>query len=290
MHKAYLFPLLLSFLLFAGCASNGSNGDSAIIVPYFEDEQYSGFTGEIERHVAPQPDDYGYASHYYTIMGLECPNGSEPEVVTFNWENPSIQEVYLAGSPSGPVAQYKATNDAVFTITLRVDYVCEGRSEISEIESQRKSIMLYFAEEGVLYEQEARATCPGEYLPALISEKDSIGKGILVGSDSGEGWIVTSHKIIVAEPYDYEIYGCGKYDEHWLNTYLRESVNGTTCEVGECRGFWNTFECPEDNSEGLRREVFAGKNCPSVSQQKDFRNPSEWYYLLDNPEFMQPDT
>jgi len=290
MRKAYFFPLLLSFLLFAGCASNGANGDSAIIVPYFEDEQYSDFTLELERDVAPQPDEYGYASHYYTVMGIACPDGSEPEVVTFNWENPSAQDTYIAGSPSGPVAHYKAINDAVFSINLRVDYVCAGRSEIADLESQRKSIMVYFAEEELLYEQETRATCPGDYLPSLVNGINSIGKGVKVGSDSGEGWIVTSHKIVVAEPYDYAIYGCGKYDEHWLNTYMRESINGTTCEVGECRGFWNTFECPQDNSGGVRKEVYAGKNCISISQQKNFRNPSEWYHLLDNPDFMQPNT
>ncbi len=290
MRNLFIFPLLLSFLLFAGCASNGSNGDSAFIVPYFEDEQYSDFTGEIERYVAPQPDEYGYTNHYYTIMGFECPDGSEPEVVTFNWENPSTQEVYLAGSPSEPFAHYRATNDAVFTVKLRVDYVCEGRSEISEAESQRKGIMLYFAEEGMLYEQEAMATCPGDYLPTLISEKDSIGKGTPVGADSDEGWFITSHKVVVAEPYDYAINGCGKYDEHWLNTYMRESVNGTHCEIGECRGFWHTFECPKDNAEGVRREVYAGKNCISVSQQKDFRSPQEWYNILEIPEFPSAET
>jgi len=63
MRKLLIFPLLLSFLLFAGCASNGSDGESAFLVPYFEDEQYSSFTGEIERYVSPQPDEYGYTNH-----------------------------------------------------------------------------------------------------------------------------------------------------------------------------------------------------------------------------------
>jgi hypothetical protein len=282
--------LLVLFLVFAGCPSNGPGGSSPLIIPYFEIEEFSEVTGEMERYVPPQPDEYGYASQQYTAMGISCSNGNDPEIVSFSWENPSNADVYIAGSPNEPKAHYRAKADAVFSISLRVDYLCDGRPEIIDLESQRKSIPVYFAEDGFLYEQDSRATCPGNYMPYLLPETHSIGKGITPGSDSGDGWVVLSHTIVVAEPYDYPAEGCGKYDEHWLHTYMRESVNGTGCEVGECRGFWHTFECPGNNEQGVRREVYAGKNCVSVSQQKDFRNPSEWFVLLDGPEFQAPTT
>lgn len=280
-----LLLLFAIFLVFAGCPSNGSGESAPLIVPYFEGEEFSEFTGELERYVSPQPDEYGYTSQHYAVMGLSCSNGIEPEIVSIAWENPSSKDAYIAGSPNEPVVHYRATKDAVFIISLRVDYLCDGRPEIADLEAERKSIPVYFAEDGLLYEQDSRATCPGNYMPYLLPETHSIGKGITPGSDSGDGWIVLSHSIVAAEPYDYQIEGCGKYDEHWLHTYMRESVNGTGCEAGECRGFWHTFECPQDNGDGVRKEVYAGKNCASSSQQKDFRSPSEWFVLLDDPDF-----
>lgn len=278
--------LFLFLLLLSGCTSEeGENGPS--VVPYFEDEQFSPFTGELERYVAPQPDSNGFASQRYAVSGLSCPGGKTPRIVTFSWNNPASNDVYLAGSPSGPVAHYRTQNGAVFNISARVEYVCEGRTEIAEVEAGRKKLMLYYAEEGILYSQEARATCPGEYFLSKSSERDTIEKAVPVGVDSGEGWIVSAYRLEVAEPYDYPLHGCGKYSEHWTHTYLRETTNGSSCSVGECRGPWYTFRCPSEEGEP-RIEMYAGKNCASVSQIKDFRSVSEWYDLMDNPEFPSP--
>ncbi len=282
-----IFPIfaLILLLLFCGCPSNGNDSNGPTIVPYYYDEEFSPFTGELERYVAPQPDESGYVTHYYTAKGISCPNGVSPEIVSFVWDNPSTQEIYIAGSLSGPVAHYQALHDAIFNISVRVDYVCEGRPGIAELDAQRKKFMAYSAEEGVLYVQEMRITCPGDYMPYPVSNKTAIEKGIPISVDSGEGWIVAAYRLEVAEPYDYSMEGCAKYDEHWIHTYVRESVNGTSCTPGECRGTWYTYECPEDNSEGARMEVYAGKECTSVFAQKDFRHPQKWYQLLEQPNF-----
>ena len=133
--------LFLFLLLLSGCTSEeGENGPS--VVPYFEDEQFSPFTGELERYVAPQPDSNGFASQRYAVSGLSCPGGKTPRIVTFSWNNPASNDVYLAGSPSGPVAHYRTQNGAVFNISARVEYVCEGRTEIAEVEAGRKKLML----------------------------------------------------------------------------------------------------------------------------------------------------
>jgi hypothetical protein len=285
MHSRALLPtLLFSILLLSGCISQGEPQES-MVVPYFEDEKFSAPTGELERYVSPQPDEYGYSSQRYAVRGISCPAGAPPEIVSFSWNNPASEDVYLAGSAGGPVGHYRASHDASFNISARVDYVCEGRPQIANALAQRKEFMLYFAEEGILYAQEARITCPGDFLLSEVSDPAPIEKGIPVGVDSGEGWVVRSYSLVAAEPYDYALYGCGKYSEHWLHTYLRESEGGASCTVGDCRGSWHTFECPEGNEEGVRKEVYAGKGCASVSQQKDFRPPSEWYGLLDLPEF-----
>lgn len=292
MRTLFLLPLFFIslFFLFPGCTSTAVESNGPDILPYFGDEQFSQFTGELERYAAPEPDDYGYTNQQYIVKGLSCPSGDPVEITTFYWNNPSAQEVYLAGSPSGPVSQYRATPEAAFNISVRVDYVCGGRPEVANLEAQRKKSVAYFAEEGVLYSQEMRLTCPGDFMPAAVSEKTRIEKGVLAGVDSGEGWIVTSYSLEVAEPYDYSIYGCGEYDEHWMHTYVRSSVNGTSCTVGECRGSWHTFECPDGTFPSVRREIYAGKNCASVSQIKDFRSPSTWYDMLNQPSFPRAST
>ena len=70
-----LLLLFALFLVFAGCPSNGSGESAPLIVPYFEGEEFSEFTGELERYVSPHPDEYGYTSQHYAVMGLSCPNG-----------------------------------------------------------------------------------------------------------------------------------------------------------------------------------------------------------------------
>jgi len=276
--------LAFFFFVFFGCTSNGESED-ALIVPYFYDEEFSPFTGEIERYVAPEPDEEGYATQYYAVYGLGCPSGESPENVQFIWDNPSTGAVYIAGSLSGPVAHYNAQENAVFNISARVDYNCGGRAHVAELASERKKILEYIAEEGVLQVRELRATCPGGYFPATIVGSTPIEKGIPLGIDSGEGWVVSAYHLEVAEPYDYSTEGCAKYSEHWIHTYVRESANGTSCTLGECRGTWYTYECPEDNAEGLRKEVYSGKECASISEQKDFRQPQSWYVQIAKPEF-----
>ena len=289
MKTHLLFSLVLfSLLLFCGCISTGEEGNGPMITPYYYDEEFSPFTGELERYAAPQPDDSGYAAYFYTVKGLSCPNGATPEIVSFAWDNPSTVQTYIAGSSSGPVAHYKAVSDAIFNVSVRVDYVCEGRPETAKLSAQRKKLMLYSAKEGILYVQEMRATCPGEYMLSSVSNISPIEKGISVGVDSGEGWIVSAYRLEVAEPYDYSTKGCTKYDEHWIHTYIRESANGTSCALGECRGTWYTYECPADNSKGIRMEAYAGRECASVSAQKDFRHPQKWYQLLEQPDFPTP--
>ncbi len=280
-----LVGLLIALTLFFGCISDGESKNGPTIVPYYYDEGFSPFTGELERYVAPEPDESGYATHYYAVKGLSCPNDEVPEIVSFVWDNPSSGETYIAGSISGPVAHYEAITGSIFNVSVRVDYVCGARPAIAELDAERKKLLSYYAEEGVLYKEEFRITCPGDHMPYSVSNKTPIEKGIPIGIDSGDGWVLTAYRLEVAEPYDYSTQGCAEYDEHWVHTYVRESANGTNCVLGECRGTWYTYECPADNSEELRKEVYAGKDCTSVSSQKDFRHPQNWYILPDSPNF-----
>jgi|GEM_PF-3119112 len=277
------FLIVLALLL--GCISNGESRNGPTIVPYYYDEEFSPFTGELERYVAAEPDESGYATHYYAVKGLSCPNEETPEIVSFVWDNPSTQDTYIAGSISGPVSHYEAVLDAIFNISVRVDYVCGARPAIAELDAVRKKLFLYSAEDGVLYKEELRITCPGDYMPFSASNRSPIEKGIPLGIDSGDGWVVAAYHLEVAEPYDYSTEGCAKYDEHWIHTYVRETVNGSNCIPGECRGTWYTYECPSDNSQGIRKEVYAGKDCASVSEQKDFRHPQNWYLVPESPDF-----
>lgn len=277
--------LAFSLLILYGCTTSNLESEDAMVVPYFYDEEFSEFTGELERYVAPEPDSEGYTTQYYAVSGLGCPNGDSPENVKFLWDNPSSYQVYIAGSPVGAVAHYSAQSNAIFNISVRVDYTCGGRAHVAELNSERKRILEYVSEDGVLQQRELRATCPGGYLPATIVGSTPIEKGIPIGIDSGEGWTVSAYRMEVAEPYDYSTQGCAKYPEHWMHTYVRETINGVECSLGECRGTWYTYECPEDNPDGLRREVYAGKECASVANQKDFRQPQEWYVQIEKPGF-----
>lgn len=289
MRTMFLFiGFFVLILLLSGCTSNGNSKNSPTIVAYYPNEDFSPSTGKPERYLSPEPDDSGYVSHYYVVKDVLCADNSFPELVTFFWNNPSSEDAYIAGSISTPSAHYVARADAIFNASVRVDYVCDGRSETVEISSCRKEMPFFFAENGILYNEELRIGCPGDYAPYVIGNKTVIEKGIPLGVDSGDGWIVTSYSIEVAEPYDYSVVGCAGYNEHWLHTYLRESVNGSVCRVGECRGTWHTFECPADNVQHVRKEVYVEKDCSSVSQQKDFRQPIYWYNSTNEPEFITP--